>query len=147
MGDKVHIHGNSRFCDEVASEAWSLAKSGWSDADIASCLAVSPRTFRRWRRRYPDFSQGIDEARAGAARLVHHAAFEQAVGFAAKTERVIETARGPVVVKVSEYHPPNTAAQKWWLRHQRRTAEHQAALSIFHARLGEIASNNKEIAQ
>lgn len=147
MAGNLPVHGNSRFSDDLASRAWSLAKSGWSDADIAGFLEVSPRTFRRWRRQYPDFRAQIDGARRGAKQLMHQAAFERAVGFRAKTERLIETPRGPVVVKVDEYHPPDPAAQKWWLNHQKRSAEHQAKLSVLLARLGELGVNPEEILQ
>jgi hypothetical protein len=147
MAGTAQLHGNSRFCEEHAANAWLLAKSGWSNSDIAADLGISRRTFDRWLCRHPEFRARIDEARRGVKKLVHHAAFERAVGFTAKTERVIETANGPVVVKVAEYHPPSTAAQKWWLNHQRRCAEHQTKLAAFRAQLGAIAANHEETAQ
>lgn len=146
MASSPTIHGNSLFNAERFKRAGQLAASGYSDGEIAGDLGISARTLRRWRSRHPHLAKTIDEGRRRAATLVHHAAFERAIGFQAKTERIIEGAAGPVVCKITEYHPPDTAAQKWWLNHQRKSAEHQQKLSAFRAQLAQNATLSEDIA-
>lgn len=70
----------SKYNEEIADKAYSLALLGASDKEMAEILGVSESTFNLWKKTYPEFSESLNEAKNMADSKVVRALYNQAIG-------------------------------------------------------------------
>lgn len=109
----------------IINKAYRLALLGLSDEDIALHCGIAVATFYVWLKSRKDFSEAIEKGRTLADAEVSNAMYQSATGFKREIERIEIKKTGehtsePVVVKVTEQIPPNTAAGIFWLKNRQK---------------------------
>lgn len=69
------------FVKPRLKEVTELKSKGATDEEIASKLGVSPRSFRRYKKDYPDLREAIKEGKIGIKGNVYSSVYKSAIGF------------------------------------------------------------------
>lgn len=106
--------------------AWSLAVKGATEQEIADAFHVTRMTVSRWKNKYPEFRDAIDNAKPIADAKVERSLYQRATGFEiTEEERIVEVDRDgntkPIKVRtVTKHIAPDTMAIMYWLNNRRR---------------------------
>ena len=104
------------YREEFARQAHELCLLGYTDGDLAGFFDVSETTINNWKRRYPAFLESIREGKTVADGKVALATYRRATGEIVTLEKEIKMPGGITkVVKVQEFVPGDSAAQRFWL--------------------------------
>ena len=110
--------------------AWSLAKRGATNDEIAEAFGISTRTFIRWTKSYESFAQAVYEGKHIADSKVERSLYQRALGYyTEESEKVVEVDKDgntkPVRVRTTKRHvPADTMAIMYWLNNRsRKTGE------------------------
>lgn len=79
--------------------------------EVIASMGIDPRTFRSWRKKYPEFNEAIEVGRDVAVSRVEQSLFKRACGYD-YIEQVYELVEGEMML-VREYHrhmPPDVKA-------------------------------------
>lgn len=109
----------TKYKPEYAEQAKGLAALGAVDTDLASFFKVDISTIYRWKVKFPDFCEALNEYKAKANDLVERSLFERAIGYSCPETKVFMTEGGPVEVNVMKRYPPDTTAQIFWLKNRK----------------------------
>ena len=112
-----------KYRKEFNDIAGRLAERGATNRTVAAALGVHEETVRRWRQKYPEFGQALDNSKVRADLDVASSLFRQAIGYTYESQeaRVVKTSDGGeevVVTTVVKYVPPRPAAAIFWLRNR-----------------------------
>lgn len=100
---------------------------GFSIKDIVNKMGIDPRTFRAWRKKYPEFEEVLAVGKDTAIARVEHSLYERATGYD-YIEEVWELVEGEMI-KVREFRkhiPPDVKAIMHFLYN--RDPQHWRAL-------------------
>ena len=112
-GNKGGRGGPSKFEPEYIEIASRLCERGLTDAEIAEVLGVSESTISAWKLRHEEFALALTRSKEQSNAIVEASLFRRANGFEREAEKA--TASGK---KVTEYFPPDVAAQRLWLQNR-----------------------------
>lgn len=98
-------------------------------SDIAGLMGVSPSTFYKWKREYPQIEEAFEQGRKRVDEKVENSFFDMCTGFYKKVKKMHKLRRkefdenGKVIAEYDElvegedevYIPPNVTAQKFYL--------------------------------
>lgn len=87
--------------------------------DLARLFAVEPSTVDLWKSKHPAFSGAIKTARVNADATVERSLYQRALGYRAKTQKVVVANGSSEVVDYEEQHPPEVAAGIFWLKNRK----------------------------
>lgn len=129
MRGKRNAMGNQggrpeHYKPEYANQVYKICLLGLIDTQIAQFFDISVRTLNNWKKRYPDFRDGMWRGKTIADAEVAHALYRLACGFSYTETKVImlKDAQGERVIQtfeVMKYMPPNVQACKFWLTNRR----------------------------
>jgi Transposase len=101
--------------------AFELCLLGAGDEKIAEHLGTSYRNLKIWKNQYPAFGEAFVRGREGADAAVAGALYMKSKGFERKSEKIHVLKDGTIVrVPYTEYYPPDTAAQAFYLSNRQR---------------------------
>lgn len=120
-----------------------MAMCGEGPEEIARLCGVSAENLEKWRKKYPELAQALDE-KQHADLMVRKAFFKKACGYVAE-EEICEYKGKPgadgsrsdeqTVRKTTKKDvPPDLAAIKWWLANGEDAPENTEALELEEAR-------------
>lgn len=69
----------SKYSEEIADKAYSLALLGASDKEISEIIGVTESTLNLWKKTHPEFSESLNEAKNMADSKVVRALYTQAI--------------------------------------------------------------------
>lgn len=107
---------------DFAEKARSACARGATNDDLATLLAVSPRTVDRWIASIPDFSDAVQAGRAAADDAVVSALFARATGAKQTLAKVFLHDGQPITVDYTVTLAPDVRACIFWLRNRRPEA-------------------------
>lgn len=84
LGDKVKrykVHPAARFSYDYVEVAARLKAAGFTDADVAYALAVSPTTVAAWKKKYPQFKTACEEGKSIAVNYLVAQGLRAAAGY------------------------------------------------------------------
>ena len=79
---------------EYAEVAGAMARLGATDFEIAEELGVKTSTIWRWRSKYPEFCNAIEEGKEAWDNRVERSLAHRAVGYSYHSEKVFQTRGG-----------------------------------------------------
>lgn len=121
-----HAGGRPVKYDAKFHPAWaaSLCRRGCTMAEIAEAMGVAESTVYAWRRRYPEFSQALNNSRGEADESVVTSLYYRATGQSKRKtlkKREVLNQLGQVVTLreiAEEELPPDTTAMIYWLKNR-----------------------------
>lgn len=105
--------------------AWALALEGKTDAQIASAMEVSERTFSYWKKKFPEFLQSLKEGKEPSDSKVEKSLFQRACGYSVKEKKVVfgcdeQGNQKPVRIETVEKEvAPDVTAAIFWLKNRK----------------------------
>ncbi|HTN08855.1 hypothetical protein [Agriterribacter sp.] len=97
-----------------------LAMLGATDKQIANFFEVAESTLNLWKQEYPEFSESLKRGKLLADTKVAASLFKKAVGFTRKAVKIFNANGKPLVVPYTEFYPPDTTAQIFWLKNRQK---------------------------
>tara|TARA_Y100000310_G_scaffold323454_1_gene383800 strand:- start:915 stop:1418 length:504 start_codon:yes stop_codon:yes gene_type:complete len=96
-----------------------MARTGLTDAEMATHLDVHRSTLARWKQRQPDLRDTEQAGKAVIDRAVEAVAFRRAVGYDFE-ERTYELVDGKMRMtkRVEKHQPGDVGALIWWLKNR-----------------------------
>ena len=93
------------------------ARQGLSDEQIANNMCIDTRTLYRWKKRYSQFCQCLEESKETADLQVENALFKRATGYTYDEVTYMRDEDGNMneVKRVKKEVVPDVTAQKYWL--------------------------------
>ena len=93
------------------------ARQGLSDEQIANNMGIDVRTLYRWKKRYSQFCQSLEESKETADLQVENALFKRAIGYEYDevTYTLDETGTMVETKRVKKQVAPDVTAMKYWL--------------------------------
>lgn len=88
---------HSTYSDDAPARAGLLAAAGRTEFEIADALGITDRTLRRWKCRFPTFSDALSEGKAQFA--------DRAKGYLGQAEAIAFHGEEPVIVTLSHIVP------------------------------------------
>lgn len=124
IGEVVYTDYPDKYAKKVdwwKSDAGLDLIKGWrakgkTIKQVLDMMGIDPRTFRSWRKKYPEFNKAIEVGQEVAISRVEHSLFKKACGYE-YTEQVYELVEGEMIL-VREFHkhmPPDVKAIMHWL--------------------------------
>lgn len=104
--------------------AWSLAKDGLTEKEIASKMDIALSTFSEWKGKYSEFSDAVKMGKEPADSKVEQSLFKRANGYTIRERKTIvemdkNGEQKPVRIETIEKHvPPDTGAACMWLKNR-----------------------------
>lgn len=109
-----------------------LCEAGWSDEQICEFIGIGSSTLYRWKNRYPDLAQKMDDWKLEADRAIERATFQSATGYSVNDEKIfvhikktktthpdgrIVESEEPEVLRIptQKHYPPNSTSIIFWL--------------------------------
>lgn len=107
----------------IVLKGW--ARDGYSLADIARQMGLSPYMLMKWRKEYPEINAAINEAREVVDYKVENSLLKAALGYSRKEVRITTIMRYGKVVETQRevFHTevsPNISAAQFWLTNRCR---------------------------
>lgn len=96
----------------------ALARSGWTDFEIAQHYDITRQTLLNWRKEEPDIQAAIDEGRTEATARVARTMYEKATGYSFKSEKIFQYEGAIIRAETVEHVPPDTTAAIFWLKNR-----------------------------
>lgn len=93
-----------------------LVARGLINVEIAEILGISEVTLYNWMLLHEDFAKAMERSKGVRVKQVEENLVMRANGFERKVEKA--TASGKKVV-ITEYYPPDVAAQRFYLQHNK----------------------------
>lgn len=124
IGDKVYIDYPDKFAKK--SDWWrteqgltlirSWRAEGKTIKEVYESMGIDPRTFRSWRKQYPEFDEVLNEGVQVANASVSQALLKRAVGYD-YFEEVYELVEGELMLvrRIKKHMPPDVKAIMHWL--------------------------------
>lgn len=110
--------------------AW--ARDGLTDEQIAHNIGISRKTLAEWKKKYSDIGDTLKKGKEIVDIEVENALYKKATGFTVEVLKPIKLKEVKYengrkvsekeyvqMVTEEEYHPPETAAQVFWLKNRR----------------------------
>jgi transposase len=106
------------------------SRMGLTDSELAKMLNISEATFYKWKNKYVEFREAVNEPKPIADAVVVNSAHKLATGFEYIEEQPIKLKRTywengkkveeeyVEIVKVKKVVPPNAQSQQHWLRNR-----------------------------
>lgn len=97
-----------------------MARSGLTETEIAAELKINPSTLTRWKQKYPDIVQALNESRNFVDSLVEDSLLKRALGYEYEEAKMVATQDGKTrrVEKTKRAVPPDVTAQIFWLKNR-----------------------------
>lgn len=112
--------GRPSLYDPIKTPA--LAKKyallGLTDIEISGALDISEDTFYAWKRKYPAFSEGVNEGKLYADAEIANSVYNRARGMTVKSTKAVALRDRVEVVEVEDFLPPDVAAARYWLNNR-----------------------------
>ena len=106
----------SSFKEEYIDQVERLSLLGLTDIQMAQFFKISEETFYEWQRKFPSFSEAIDNGKLNADAKVARSLYKKAVGEVLQVEKTVKNADGThEVIKLNIQQPSDVTAQKMWL--------------------------------
>lgn len=99
---------------EMFLKIYALARKGFTDAEAAEILDVTPQSITNWKSD-PKFFEAIKDAKKEADLLVEQSLYEKATGFYYTEDKAFMNDGQVTIVQVRKYHPQDTASMIFWL--------------------------------
>lgn len=97
-----------------------LARSGYTDVEMAAILGVTERTWNNWKKKNEVFFQSLKDNKGIADGRIVASLFQRAEGYSHPEDKIFLGKDGaPVVVHTTKHYPPDTAACIYWLKNRR----------------------------
>lgn len=125
----------TRFLEEIGLEDLRvMSAEGLSNSEMARRVGVDDKTFRRWRRKYPEFEEAIALGRGNADFKVVSALYKKATGYNVSLNKTFKLKKidydPDTGKKVREYEelatgvdethvPADLRAETFWLKNRR----------------------------
>lgn len=124
VGEVIYTDYPDKFAKKVdwwrTDQGLSLIR-GWraqgkSIKDVVAAMGVDPRTFRSWRKQYPEFDEAMEVGMEVANANVAQALYKRACGYD-YWEETWELVEGELILvrKIKKHLPPDTKAILHWL--------------------------------
>lgn len=108
----------TKFKKEIITQAIKLAAKGFTDKDLAEFFDVAESTIGEWKKKYPEFSVPLKEAKNEADEQVEGSLFHRANGYSHQAVKIFNDDGSPLVVPYTEHYPPDTTACIFWLKNR-----------------------------
>jgi hypothetical protein len=118
----------TRFA-KMAGKATAL---GATLDDLAELFDVEHSTIALWQTKHHAFSDAIKTARVDADATVERSLYQRALGYRAKTQKVVVANGSAEVVDYEEQHAPEVAAGIFWLKN-RKPQEWRDKIDVEHS--------------
>lgn len=109
----------SKYSPDILPQVRFLAKKGCTDKDLAEFFEVNIDTIHEWKKKHPEFSDTLKEAKLEADSAVERSLFERATGYSHPEDKIFQYEGCPVVVPTVKHYPPDTAAAIFWLKNRK----------------------------
>ncbi len=113
-----------KYKPEYARHVTKYAELGATNRMLGAVFDVHEDTITRWRKRYPEFADAIEKAKAVADIQVEDALFKMATGYSYTVEeaKVMKDAQGNEhleSISLTRYETPKIQAIQFWLKNRR----------------------------
>ncbi len=113
-----------KYKPEFARQVTKYAELGATNRMLGAVFDVHEDTITRWRKRYPEFGEAIEKAKAVADIQVEDALFKMATGYSYTVEeaKVTKDAQGNEhleSISLTKYETPKIQAIQFWLKNRR----------------------------
>lgn len=103
--------------------ARSLSRRGLTLPEIAAEFGIARSTLCAWKKRYPEFSEAMEEGKGAADAQVENTLFQRALGYTFEESKVYQgLSEGEMVVKKTErttkHIPGDVTAMIFWLKNR-----------------------------
>ena len=99
-----------------------MARSGLTEQEIADELGINRSTLTRWKQRYPDHTEALNQSRNFVDSLVEDALLKRALGYEYEETKMIITGEGNAqrrrVERTTKTMAPDVTAQIFWLKNR-----------------------------
>ena len=100
--------------------------------DLAKLFDVEHSTIALWQTKHHAFSDAIKTARVNFDTQIERSLAQRALGYRAKTQKVVVANGSAEVVDYEEQHPPDTGAAAFWLKN-RKPQEWRDKIDVEHS--------------
>lgn len=103
----------------ILDQVLTLARRGFTNAEMAEFFGVAQSTWYLWQRLHPEFSETLKLGKEEADQKVVQSLFERATGFSHGSEEIHFDKFGNVTrAPVIKEYPPDTVAAIFWLKNR-----------------------------
>lgn len=144
---------HSLYKPENAEQARKFCLLGATDIEIADLFEVSVGTIAKWKKRHPEFAEGLRRGKDIANAEVASKLYKRAVGYTYQETSVRTTKAGAVTTTTTKHCPPdvtacvfflkNRAKEKWKDRHE---TEHTGNVTYHNLTDDELEHKIKQLA-
>lgn len=110
-----------KYRPEYADIACKLVDTmGATDQQLADFFDVGAYTVWRWKLRYPEFRVAVELTPERANKIMERSLFLRGTGYSHPAVKIFlpAGAKEPVLVRYTEYYPPDTGAAALWLHNR-----------------------------
>jgi len=108
----------SSYKEEFAEQAKKLCKLGATDIDLADFFEVHLATINRWKHRYPEFRESLNEYKVFANANVERSLYQRATGYDCVETKVFNNQGEIVTHDVIKHFPPDPTSMIFWLKNR-----------------------------
>ena len=109
----------SEYRPHFAAIAAGMARLGGSDFEIAEEMGVSTNTLGRWRSKYPELCEALNQGKDAFDDRAERSLALRAIGYSVHTEKLFCCEGSVVRADMIEHFPPDVGALKMWLGNRR----------------------------
>jgi len=109
----------AEYRPEYAKIAAGMARLGGTDFEISEELGVSTNTLGRWRSRYPELCEALNQGKDAFDDRAERSLALRAIGYSVHTEKLFCYDGSVVRADMIEHYPPDVGALKMWLGNRR----------------------------
>jgi len=98
-----------------------LARRGFTDREMATCLQVTEQTFNNWKKRYPKFFESLKANKDIADASVERSLYERACGYSHPDAHISNYQGKITVTDITKHYAPDPTSMIFWLKNRQPT--------------------------